>query len=71
MAFEVRTTVHGDLLDENDINLIVDDLILRGYDKTYYLQPFLDTDTTLGDMKRNTKKLERALLSEKLEIVIR
>ncbi|OHD94215.1 MAG: anaerobic ribonucleoside-triphosphate reductase activating protein [Sulfurimonas sp. GWF2_37_8] len=71
MDFEVRTTLHSDLLDENDINRIVDDLIFRGYDRTYYLQNFLDTKNTIGAINSPSRSIERSLLSKKLQIVIR
>ena len=40
MPFEVRTTVHTDLLDENDIAAIISDLEEKGYKGTYYIQNF-------------------------------
>jgi pyruvate formate lyase activating enzyme len=69
--FEVRTTVHADLLDEKDINIIIEDLHVRGYKKTYYLQNFLDTEENIGDLKTSHKKLDRSLLSNDLDIVFR
>lgn len=41
IPFEIRTTVHTDLLDESDINQIVQDLDGRGYQGTYYIQNFI------------------------------
>lgn len=38
--FEVRTTVHGDLLDAGDIAYMARDLEALHYRGTYYLQPF-------------------------------
>ena len=35
IKFEVRTTVHSDLLSVRDINTIITDLIQRGYTKDY------------------------------------
>ena len=71
IKFEVRTTVHTDLLDEKDINFIINDLLIRGYDHKYYLQNFLDTGENIGDLKTSLKKLDRSLLSNDLEIVFR
>ncbi|MEO1923224.1 MAG: anaerobic ribonucleoside-triphosphate reductase activating protein, partial [Nautiliaceae bacterium] len=42
--FEVRTTVHTDLLDENDINEIIKILHQKGYRGTYYLQNYFETE---------------------------
>lgn len=69
--FEVRTTVHADLLDEKDINFIIDDLKSRGYDKKYYLQNFLDTGENIGAIQASLKKLDSFFLSKDLEIVFR
>ena len=49
--FEVRTTVHGDLLTPGDINKIIDDLSARDYKGVYYLQNFLEADN-IGDLQK-------------------
>jgi pyruvate formate lyase activating enzyme len=54
--FEVRTTIHTDLLNEDDINFIIDDLIDKKYKNIYYLQNYLDTTTTIGNTQ-NQKKI--------------
>ncbi|WP_457559927.1 anaerobic ribonucleoside-triphosphate reductase activating protein [Caminibacter sp.] len=56
--FEVRTTVHTDLLDENDINKIIEDLHKRGYKGTYYLQNFFDVEKTLRNIPSQKRKLD-------------
>ncbi|WP_457564690.1 anaerobic ribonucleoside-triphosphate reductase activating protein [Caminibacter sp.] len=56
--FEVRTTVHTDLLDENDINKIIEDLHKREYKGTYYLQNFFDVEKTLGNIPSQKRKLD-------------
>ena len=60
--FEIRTTVHTDLLNEDDINYMIDDLKSRGYSKTYFLQNFLETEN--NNLKEAIKYLE-----EKTELV--
>jgi pyruvate formate lyase activating enzyme len=56
--FEVRTTVHTDLLDENDINEIIKVLHQKGYKNTYYLQNYFETDKeTLGNIGPQKRKL--------------
>jgi len=55
--FEIRTTVHADLLNEKDINTIIDDLKSKNYKGNYYLQNYLDTDENIGDIKNSIKKI--------------
>ncbi len=69
--YEVRTTIHNDLLDEKDINAIVDDLVQRGYNRPYYLQEFLDTGSTIANISKPQKKLDKSLLSENINIIWR
>lgn len=69
--FEVRTTVHPNLLDEDDINFIIDDLLSRGYNKKYYLQKFLDTEDNIGHIHLSSKSINESLLSKGLEVVFR
>lgn len=38
--FEIRTTVHTELLSEADISIMASELASLGYSKTYYLQGF-------------------------------
>jgi len=53
-SFEVRTTVHSGLLDENDINTMIDDLYQRNYTRTYYLQNYLHVEDTIGNISPQT-----------------
>jgi len=50
VSFEVRTTLHADLLDEDDINMMIQDLHVKGYRGTYYLQHFLYDENTIGKL---------------------
>jgi pyruvate formate lyase activating enzyme len=70
-SFEVRTTVHRDLLGEEEINRIIKDLVKRGYTGTYYLQPFVFVDNTIGRVKKETASFDRSSLSSALKIVWR
>ena len=70
-SFEVRTTVHSDLLRVEEINRIVKDLMKRGYTGTYYLQPFVFTDNTIGRVKKEINPFDKSLLSSELKIVWR
>lgn len=51
VMFEVRTTVHPDLLTETDIALMAQRLRERGYEKPYYLQPFRGGVETVGHLE--------------------
>lgn len=71
IAFEARTTLHADLLNEEDINTIMQDLKKRGYTNTYYIQEFLDTGVNIGNLKNPKNKINKALLQSDLEIIFR
>jgi pyruvate formate lyase activating enzyme len=64
VAFEVRTTVHTDLLAEEDVSAIMRDLERRGYQGTYAVQNFIHSDDrpTLGKMPPQRRTLDRSLL---------
>ncbi|WP_122893069.1 anaerobic ribonucleoside-triphosphate reductase activating protein [Arcobacter peruensis] len=52
--FEIRTTVHSQLLNSYDINEMISVLENIGYKNTYYLQNFLQTPTNIGDIKEES-----------------
>lgn len=64
LPFEIRTTVHTALLQEDDINQIILDLDQRGFQGTYYVQNFIsDNDRpTLGQMPVQARILDCAAL---------
>lgn len=57
VTLEIRTTVHSDLLNENDISLIQQDLQQRGFKGNYYVQNFRQGQT-LGDLPEQQQSLE-------------
>ncbi len=71
IEFEVRTTIHSDLLNEDDINVIINDLYNRGYKKTYYLQKFLPTTQNIGNISEPINSFNKVLLVDKIPIVWR
>ena len=71
LKFETRTTVHKDLLDEDDINEIIKDLKARGYKNDYYIQEFLDTGKNIADIQKSKKSFDRSLLHNDIQIVFR
>ena len=60
VKFEVRTTVHTSLLQEDDITTIIEDLENSGYKGNYYVQNFVNHDEgqLLGNLKEQEKLLE-------------
>ncbi len=59
VPFEVRTTVHTDLMDEDDVNAIIHDLENRGYQGRHAIQNFTHSDDrpTLGFMRKQERIL--------------
>ncbi|MFA5593388.1 MAG: anaerobic ribonucleoside-triphosphate reductase activating protein [Micavibrio sp.] len=60
VEFEVRTTVHTDLMDEGDVSEIIKDLEARNYNGTHAIQNFTHSDDrpTLGFMKAQARLLD-------------
>jgi pyruvate formate lyase activating enzyme len=68
---EVRTTVHSDLLQAEDVNQIIKDLLKRGYKDTYYLQKFVYTPDTIGKVKEQRHAFDVSRLSSDLKVSLR
>lgn len=64
VPFEVRTTVHTDLMNEQDVQEIIDDLEKRHFNGRYYVQNFrADNDRpTLGFLKEQKRVLDTETL---------
>jgi len=72
MDFEVRTTVHTDLLDEDDVNEIIKILHQKGYKGTYFLQNFFETDKeTIGNISPQKRKLDILKIDKKIKTEFR
>nr|WP_315060874.1 anaerobic ribonucleoside-triphosphate reductase activating protein [uncultured Campylobacter sp.] len=69
--FEVRTTVHADLLDEADISAMSKILYEHEYRGVYYLQNFLDTGENFGNLTQAKVKFDPNLIRSNLEIGLR
>jgi len=69
--FEVRTTIHNDLLNEKDINIIIEDLVQKGYKNTYFLQNFLETEENIGNISNSINTFDKSLLFTSLNIEYR
>ena len=58
IPFEVRTTVHTSLLDEEDLSSIINDLDNCGYKDTFYIQNYFHRNhKTLGAMEDQKRLL--------------
>ncbi len=71
LPFEVRTTWHSDFLSINDVNTIIEDLHVKGYKGTYYVQHYLHVNETLGETKEEQNKVDLSQLSKLLPIDLR
>ncbi len=72
VEFEVRTTVHTNLLDEKDINEIIDILVDKGYKGTYYIQNFFETNKeTIGNLPPQKIKLDISKINKKIPVEFR
>ena len=69
--FEVRTTLHPDLLTTADINTIIEDLHVKGYTGTYYLQNYLHVNETMGHTAPPTRAFDQTELLSILPIAFR
>ena len=58
IPFETRTTVHTDVIDEDDINAILKTLEEWGYKGTHYIQFFFPADETLGNVKSEMRRFD-------------
>ena len=68
---EVRTTLHNNLLNEKDINLIIKDLKLQNYKNIYYIQKFIDTGSNIASLQTSIKKFDKSKLTKDIKIVWR
>lgn len=60
ISYEIRTTVHTDLLNEDDVNEIIHMLDRLNYTGTYYIQNYRDhAGRTLGNMPDQSRILDR------------
>ncbi|HIP30385.1 MAG TPA: anaerobic ribonucleoside-triphosphate reductase activating protein [Sulfurospirillum arcachonense] len=69
--FEVRTTIHSDLLDESDINSIALDLHNRKYSGTYFIQNYLHVDDTFNTLSQYSIPVDKTLISNVVPIEFR
>ncbi|WP_457595387.1 anaerobic ribonucleoside-triphosphate reductase activating protein [Hydrogenimonas sp.] len=70
-SFEVRTTVHADLLQPEDINAMMAELKSHGYEGPYYLQKFVETRHNIANMDKPKNEFDESRLDDTLQIVWR
>ena len=68
--FEVRTTLHEDLLSVDDINSIISDLHNRAYRGNYYITPFVETKT-IANLQAPSLKIDKSQLLNILPVFFR
>ncbi|WP_442589056.1 anaerobic ribonucleoside-triphosphate reductase activating protein [Pedobacter sp. AW31-3R] len=70
--FEVRTTVHAELLSEEDLKWMVTFLEEKGYKGTYYIQYYINNTRTLMDLNYSVQRINfEALSTPDIRIVVR
>lgn len=69
--FEVRTTVHADLLDESELLAMALYLKEHGYAGPWYLQQFLETEENLGGLQAPSKILDLKTCSWPISVELR
>ena len=72
VPFEVRTTVHTDLLDEADITEIIHDLEARSFIGSYYIQNYRPpTGGTLGSLASQERLLSQTVPTKNLSFSVK
>jgi pyruvate formate lyase activating enzyme len=72
IPFEVRTTIHSDLISQEDIQQMLSILEDANYNGKYYLQNYVNNTATLGDTNNSKSKfIDLGLLSSKIKVIIR
>ena len=59
LSFEVRTTIHSDLIDGNQLRQMIHYLEKQNYLGNYYVQHFMNGANTLEPLGYSTKEIER------------
>jgi len=68
--FEIRSTIHTNLLNENNINTIIKDLENKKFNKNFYLQNFINNGTTLANLPKQSKKLDLSKITSLFSFVV-
>lgn len=71
IPFEVRTTVHCELIDTSDMQAMVDYLQQQGYKGNYYIQPFMNDTPTLSPLGPSPVPDYSGLRLQDIKLVLR
>lgn len=72
VPFEVRTTVHTDIIDEKDITNIIQDLDNYGYQGNYYIQfHFRNAPETIGNVNDMPREFDISKIKNTKNIFIK
>lgn len=72
VPFEVRTTVHTDIITEEDIMEIIEELDSKGYSGNYYIQfHFKSAPETIGNVRQNPRPFNKEKISGTEKITIK
>lgn len=72
IPFEVRTTYHSDLLNEEDLAEMVHFLETKNYIGNYYVQYFRNNVNTIGKLERSNNKIDcKKLSTPSIKIILR
>lgn len=69
--FEVRTTVHADILNEADVSRMAEILFESGYKRDYFLQKFLDTGENFANLSSPAAGFDPSKIVSSLPIKLR
>lgn len=67
--YEIRTTVHPDILNEEDVITMIREARSIGYKSKYYLQAFQDTGDNIGGLKKPDRQFDYDLVLKTCENV--
>lgn len=72
VPFEIRTTVHTSLLDEEDLQEMVDHLAQQQFSGKLYIQHFINDTITLGHLANTRSRIDpQKVQSNGIELVLR
>jgi pyruvate formate lyase activating enzyme len=72
ISFEVRTTVHSDLINEKQLREMIAYLETKQYRGNYYVQYFINEVITLEKLGHSSKNLDpKSLSTEKIKVQLR
>lgn len=63
VAYEVRTTLHPDLLSEEEIVIMSKALKDSGYEGEFYVQLFREGNNTIGRLAASSRRVDNAVLA--------